>query len=43
MVVEGDQLIQGVLEEALSEGGFETAIAAAGEEAVTLLQDKQAR
>jgi CheY-like chemotaxis protein len=43
MVVENDQLIQGVLEEALSEGGFETAIATVGEEAVTLLQDKQAR
>jgi CheY-like chemotaxis protein len=43
MVVEDDQLIQGVLEEALSEGGFETAIATVGEEAITLLQDKQAR
>jgi DNA-binding response OmpR family regulator len=27
MVVEDDQLIQGVVQEALSEGGFETAIA----------------
>jgi len=43
MIVEDDQLIQGVLEEALSEGGFEMAIATVGEEAVTLLQDKQAR
>jgi CheY-like chemotaxis protein len=43
LVVEDDQLIQGVLEEALSEGGFEMAIATVGEQAVTLLQDKQAR
>jgi CheY-like chemotaxis protein len=32
-----DQAIQGVVEDALSEGGFEVAIAASGEEAVTLL------
>jgi DNA-binding response OmpR family regulator len=37
LVVEDDQEIQGVVEEALSEGGFEVAIAASGEEAVTLL------
>lgn len=37
LVVEDDQLIQGVVEEALTEGGFEPAIAASGEEAVTLL------
>ena len=37
MVVEDDQLIQGMVEDALREGGFETAIAGSGEEAVTLL------
>jgi DNA-binding response OmpR family regulator len=37
LVVEDDQSIQTVLEDALSEGGFESAIAATGEEAVTLL------
>ncbi len=41
LVVEDDQSIQGVIEEALSDGGFEVAIAATGEEAVTLLQDRQ--
>jgi CheY-like chemotaxis protein len=38
LVVEDDPPIQGVVEEALSEGGFEPAIVASGEEAVTLLQ-----
>ena len=38
MVVEDDQLIQGLIEEALSDGGFEAAIAGSGEEAVTLLR-----
>src|SRR5712671_844796 len=38
MVVEDDQTIQGLVEEALSDGGFEPAIAASGEEAVTLLR-----
>jgi CheY-like chemotaxis protein len=38
MVVEDDQLIQRLVEEALSDGGFETAIAGSGEEAVTLLR-----
>jgi CheY-like chemotaxis protein len=41
LVVEDDQSIQSVIEEALSEGGFEVAIAATGEEAVTLLQNRQ--
>nr|WP_249810360.1 response regulator [Bradyrhizobium sp. 157] len=41
MVVEDDQSIQSVIEEALSDGGFEVAIAATGEEAVTLLQNRQ--
>jgi CheY-like chemotaxis protein len=38
LVVEDDQLIQSLVEETLSDGGFESAIAASGEEAVTLLQ-----
>jgi DNA-binding response OmpR family regulator len=37
-VVEDDESIQGVVEDALSEGGFEIAIARSGEEAVTLLK-----
>jgi CheY-like chemotaxis protein len=37
LVIEDDDAIQGVVEDALSEGGFEPAIAASGEEAVTLL------
>jgi CheY-like chemotaxis protein len=31
LVVEDDELMQGVLEDALREGGFETAISASGE------------
>ena len=38
LVIEDDQSIQGIVEEALSDGGFEPAIAASGEEAVTLLK-----
>jgi DNA-binding response OmpR family regulator len=38
LVVEDDPPIQEVVEEALSEGGFEPAIVASGEEAVTLLK-----
>ena len=41
MVVEDDQSIQGIIEEALTDGGFEPAIAASGEEAVTLLRGGQ--
>jgi DNA-binding response OmpR family regulator len=37
LVVEDDQLIQSLVEEALSDGGFTTAIVASGEEALTLL------
>jgi DNA-binding response OmpR family regulator len=33
LVVEDDQTIQSIVEEALSDGGFEPAIAASGEEA----------
>jgi DNA-binding response OmpR family regulator len=42
LVVEDDQLIQGMIEEALSEAGFEVAIATSGEEAVSLLRDPRA-
>jgi DNA-binding response OmpR family regulator len=38
MVVEDDQHIQTLVEEALTDGGFEAAIAGSGEEAVTLLR-----
>ncbi len=43
LVIEDDQGIQGIIEDALTEGGFETAIAASGEEAVTLLQSDNTR
>ena len=38
LVVEDDQLIQSLVEQTLSDGGFESAIAASGEEAVTLIK-----
>jgi DNA-binding response OmpR family regulator len=38
LVIEDDDAIQAVVEEALSEAGFEPAIAPSGEEAVTLLK-----
>ena len=38
LVVEDDQLIQTFIEDALGDGGFESAITASGEEAVTLLK-----
>jgi CheY-like chemotaxis protein len=38
LVVEDDPLIQAVVEEQLTDGGFELAIATSGEEAVTLLK-----
>jgi len=41
MVVEDDQLIQEMVNEALTEGGFQPSVAATGEEAVTLLQDNK--
>lgn len=37
LVVEDDQTIQSVIEEALSEGGFEITIASSGEQAVELM------
>ena len=41
LIVEDDQLIQALVEEALSEGGFESAITASGEEAIALLRDNK--
>jgi DNA-binding response OmpR family regulator len=38
MVVEDDQVIQALVEDSLTEAGFEPAIAASGEEAVTLIR-----
>ena len=38
LVVEDDYLIQSLAEDTLREGGFDTAVAASGEEALTLLQ-----
>jgi DNA-binding response OmpR family regulator len=40
LVVEDDALMQGIVEDSLKEGGFETAIAPSAEEAVTLLKGK---
>jgi DNA-binding response OmpR family regulator len=41
LVVEDDWEIQTIVEDALGEGGFEPAITASGEEAVTLLKGKR--
>ena len=38
LVVEDDQLIQAMVEEALSDGGFASVLTASGEEAIQLLQ-----
>ena len=38
LVIEDDQSVQSIVEEALTDGGFEPAIATSGEEAVTLLK-----
>ena len=40
LVVEDDQLVQGMVEESLADGGFDVAITASGEEAVALLKTK---
>lgn len=37
LVAEDDQAIQGVVEDALCDGGFQVALAASGEEVITLL------
>lgn len=38
LVIEDDKTVQSLVEDALTDGGFEPAIAASGEEAVTLLR-----
>jgi CheY-like chemotaxis protein len=43
MVVEDDQLVQSVVEEALTDGGFEVVIASSGESAVRLLEDSDVK
>jgi DNA-binding response OmpR family regulator len=40
LVVEDDHLIQGMVEDALAEGGFEVATVGSGEEAIKLLKGK---
>jgi DNA-binding response OmpR family regulator len=37
LIVEDDQSIQSIVQEALSDGGFQPAVASSGEEAMTLL------
>jgi CheY-like chemotaxis protein len=43
LVVEDDADIQMLVEEALSDGGFQSAVTASGEEAITLLQGDKSR
>ena len=43
LVIEDDEAIQVLVDDALKEGGFETATATSGEEAVTLLKGRQMR
>ncbi len=43
LVVEDEQLIQTLIEETLSDGGFESAVVSSGEEAVSLLQEHKGR
>jgi len=43
LVVEDDAPVQTIVEEALADGGFEPAIAASGEEAVTLLNGNKGK
>jgi DNA-binding response OmpR family regulator len=43
LVVEDDQLIQSMVEEALSEGGFESALTASGEEAIALIRNDKSQ
>jgi DNA-binding response OmpR family regulator len=42
LVIEDDDAIQGLVDDALSEGGFQIALAATEEEAVTLLKGRNA-
>ena len=43
MVVEDDPMLQILVEDALSDGGFEPAVSASGEEAVTLLTGQKGK
>ena len=43
LVVEDDRLIQSFVEETLNDGGFETVLAAPGEEAVALLNEHKGK
>ena len=43
LVIEDDYAVQGMVEQALSDAGFEPAIAASGEEAITLLQGNKTK
>ena len=43
LVVENDQLIQAMIEEALSDGGFESAITASGKEAIEFLKSEKSQ
>ena len=43
LVVEDDQLIQAMVEDALSDGGFESVITTSAEEAIALLQSHESR
>jgi len=43
LVVEDDQLIQAMVEDALSDGGFESSITTSAEEAIALLQSNQSK
>ena len=43
LVVEDDPVIQSLVEDSLGDGGFETAVAASGEEALTLLKGQKGK
>jgi DNA-binding response OmpR family regulator len=43
LIVEDDQLVQGVVEDCLSEGGFEVVIATSGENAIELLDASEGK
>ena len=43
LVVEDDEPIQAMIQDALSDGGFEVSITGSGEEAITLLQGQNAK
>jgi CheY-like chemotaxis protein len=43
LVVEDDHLVQSIVEEALTDGGFETVIASSGERAMELLDASEAK